>query len=76
MRVLGYIEKDISKDKNGENVPKLEITEVVLSNCKFVDNNYQQTWNVLMFSGDIELPFYQTKCLDNWVIFHHIVKQC
>ena len=43
MRVLGYIEKDIIKDKNGENVPKLKITEVLLSNCKFVDNNYQQT---------------------------------
>ena len=30
MKVLGSIENEITKDKNGENVPHLEITVVVL----------------------------------------------
>ena len=30
MRLLGITENKIVKDKNGENVPHLEITEVVL----------------------------------------------
>ena len=30
------------KDKNGENVPHLEITEVILVHCNIVNNDYQQ----------------------------------
>ena len=30
MKLLGSTKKKITKDKNGENVPHLEITEVVL----------------------------------------------
>ena len=33
MRLLGSIEKFIDKDKNGENVPKLEIVDVILMHC-------------------------------------------
>ena len=36
-----------SKDKNGENVPHLEITEVVLVHCNMVTNDYQQDSRVL-----------------------------
>ena len=32
----------ITKDKNGENVPYLEITEVVSIHCNFVNNSYLQ----------------------------------
>ena len=32
----------ITKDENGENVPHLEITEVVLIHCTIVNNNYLQ----------------------------------
>ena len=32
----------ITKDENGENVPHLEITEVLLIHCNIVNNNYQQ----------------------------------
>ena len=32
MKLLGSIENKINKDKNGESVPHLEITEVVLVN--------------------------------------------
>ena len=33
--------------KNGENVPSLEITKVVLMHCNFVNNSYQQNSIVL-----------------------------
>ena len=47
MKLLGSTENKISKDKNGENVPHLEITEVVLVYCNIVDNDYQQDSRVL-----------------------------
>ena len=37
----------ITKDKNGENIPHLEITEVVLVHCNIVKNDYQQHSRVL-----------------------------
>ena len=42
MKLLGSTENKILKDKNGENVPHLEITEVVLVHCNIVNNDYQQ----------------------------------
>ena len=42
MKLLGSTENKISKDKNGENVPHLEITEIVLVHCDIVNNDYQQ----------------------------------
>ena len=42
MKLLGRTESKIIKDKNGENVPYLEITEVVLIHCNIVNNNYQK----------------------------------
>ena len=47
MKLLGSTENKITKDKNDENVPHLEITEVVLVHCNVVDNNYQQDSRVL-----------------------------
>ena len=47
MRLLGSTKNKINKDKNGENVPHLEITEVVLVQCNIVSNNYQQGSRVL-----------------------------
>ena len=41
MKLLGSTENKITKDKNGENVPHLEITEVVLVHCNIVNNDYQ-----------------------------------
>ena len=41
MRLLRSTEHKITKDKNGENVPHLEITEVVLVQCNIVNNGYQ-----------------------------------
>ena len=47
MKLLGSTENKITKDKNGENVPHLEITEVVLVHCNIVSNDYQQDSRVL-----------------------------
>ena len=47
MKSLGSTKSKISKDENGENVPHLEITEVVLIHCNIVNNNYQQDPRVL-----------------------------
>ena len=41
MKLLGSTENKITKDKISENVPHLEITEVVLVHCNIVNNNYQ-----------------------------------
>ena len=41
MKLLGSIKNKITKDKIGENVPPLEITEVVLVHCNIVNNDYQ-----------------------------------
>ena len=35
------------KDKNYENIPHLEITEVLLVHCNIVNNDYQQDSRVL-----------------------------
>ena len=40
MKLLGSTKKDADKDKNRENVPKLEIVEVVLVHCNWVKNDY------------------------------------
>ena len=37
----------VTKDKNGENVPHLEITEVVLVHCNITNSGYQQDSRVL-----------------------------
>ena len=46
-KLLGSTKNEITKDKNGENVPHLEITEVVLVHCDIVNNDYQQDSRVL-----------------------------
>ena len=48
MKLLGSIKNKTTKDKNGENVPHLEITEVILLvYCNIVNNNYQKGSRVL-----------------------------
>ena len=41
IKLLGSTKDEITKDENCENVPNLEITEVVIVPCNIV-NNYQQ----------------------------------
>ena len=47
MKLLGSTENKITKDENGENVPHLEITELVLVHCNMVTNDYQKNSRVL-----------------------------
>ena len=47
MKLFGSIEKKINKNKNGENVPHLEISEVVLVYCNILNNDYQCNLRVL-----------------------------
>ena len=47
MKLLESTKNKIIKDKNGENVPHLEITDVVLIHCDIVNNDYQQDSRVL-----------------------------
>ena len=47
MKLLGSTKSKATKDKNSENVPRLEITEVVLIHCKIVNSDYQQDSRVL-----------------------------
>ena len=47
MKLLGSTENKITKYKNGENVPHLEITEVALVHCNIFNNDYQQDSRVL-----------------------------
>ena len=47
MKLLENTENKITNDKNGKNVPHLEITEVVLVHCDIANNDYQQDSRVL-----------------------------
>ena len=47
MKLLGGTENKITKYKNGENMPHLEITEVVLVHYDIANNDYQQDSRVL-----------------------------
>ena len=56
MKLLGSTENKITKDKNGENVPHLEITEVVLVHCNIVNNDYQQD-SIVLYTFVLNKPF-------------------
>ena len=47
MKLLGSTKSKKNKGKNGEKVPHLEITEVVLVYCNIVNNDYQHDSKVL-----------------------------
>ena len=47
IKLLRITESKITKNKNDENVPNLEISELVLVNCNIANNDYQQNSRVL-----------------------------
>ena len=47
MKLLGSTVSKINKDKNGENVPHLEVAELVLVHCNLVNNDYQPDSRIL-----------------------------
>ena len=40
MKLPGSAKSKITKDKNGENVPHLEIADIILVHCNIVNNSY------------------------------------
>ena len=47
MKLLGSTESKITKNKNGENVPHLDVVELVLVHCNLVNYYYQQDSRIL-----------------------------
>ena len=47
MKLLGSTKSKITKEKGDEDVPHLEIVELVLIHCNFVNNNYQKNSRIL-----------------------------
>ena len=47
MILLGSTKSKITGEKNGVNVPHLEIVELVLIHCSIVNNKYQQKSRIL-----------------------------
>ena len=47
MKLLGSTESKITNDKIGENVPHLEVAELVLVHCNLANNDYQQDSRIL-----------------------------
>ena len=62
IELLENTKNKIPKDKNGENVPHIEVTEVVLVHCNIVNNDYRQDSRVLYTFvsnkpfGSLEIP--------------------
>ena len=46
-RLLGSTEQVVAKEKNGENVLRLEMVDVILMHCNVVNNNYLEASKVL-----------------------------
>ena len=47
MKLFGNTKSKITNDKNVENMPHLEITEVILVNCNIASNNYKHNSKVV-----------------------------
>ena len=58
MKLLGSTKKVVDKDKNGENVPKIESVEVVLVHCNLVKM-------IINIPRRYYLRLYQIKNLEN-----------
>ena len=56
MELLGNTQNKIAKDKNGENAPHLEVTEVVIVHCNIFNNDYQQE-SRLLYTFVLNKPF-------------------
>ena len=55
MKLLGSTKCKVTKDKNGEHLPHLEITEVVLVHWNIVNKNYQENLRMLHKFGPSKL---------------------
>ena len=63
MKLLGSTNSKTSEDKNGENVPHLEVVELVLVHCNLVNNDYQQDSRILYTFVPNKLMMMEQKML-------------
>ena len=56
MKLLGSNEGKINKNKNGENIPHLQVVELVLVHCNLVNNDCQQDSRIL-YTFVLNKPF-------------------
>ena len=47
MKLFGSAESKITKNENSENVPHLEVAELILIHCNLVNSDYQQDSRIL-----------------------------
>ena len=73
MKLFESTKSKIIKNENGENVPCLEITEVVLIHCNVVNNSYQQFLTVFYTFVPSKL-FSQSSNIspENFIFFRNI----
>ena len=73
MKLLGSTENKVTKDKNGENVPHLEVTDIILVHCNIVNDDYQQDLRGL-YTFVANKPFGQLPeiSLANFYLFKNI----
>ena len=64
VKLTGSTKSKITENENDENIPNLEITEIVLIHCNIIDNNYQRNSRVLytfvpnkLFSQLLDISF-------------------
>ena len=53
-KLLGSTKSNITKDKNGKDLPQLEITELVFVYCNIVNYDYRQdlrVWDTLILTN-------------------------
>ena len=68
MKLLGSTKGKITKNENSENVPHLEITEVVLIRCNIDNNDYQHDSRV-SYTFVPNKSFDQLNIFPNYFIF-------
>ena len=81
MKFLESTENEIIKDKNGENAPHLELTEVIIVHCNIVNTDYQQDSRVLYtfvpnkrFGSLLEISPTNHIFLKTWNLEHDEIK--
>ena len=81
MKLLGSTKEDVGRDKDGEDVPKLESAEVVLVHCNLLNSNYQQASKVLFtfvpnkqFGQLINIAPHSLTMVDTQIKNFHLLK--
>ena len=59
MNLIEITKSKITKNENGENVPYLKITKVVLIHCSNINNSYQQNCiHLFLLNGLVNVRYF------------------